>query len=142
MDFQQALNTFIAELTPQPWHYTTHDGGITLTVIPAGLREDEGCAEVLIRIKAIGQFFEVEAGIPSRDLPGMIEALTANRPWSHDTLDALCELTPFSGATVLAVTEDHDAEEDRPQVHIPEVQRMPLASALARALDVAKGWEH
>jgi hypothetical protein len=28
----------IADLAPQPWDFTTHDGITTLTVIPAGLR--------------------------------------------------------------------------------------------------------
>ncbi len=141
-DFHHALNTVIAELTPQPWDYTTHDGGITLTVIPAGLREDPGCAEVMIRISALGQFFDVEAGITTADMPSLIEALTGNRLWSHDTLDAVCELTPSSrGGMFLTLSEDNDAEEDRPQIHIPEVQRMPLVSALRRATDVAHGWE-
>lgn len=141
-DFRQALNAVIAELTPQSWDYLTHDGGINLTVIPAGLREDAGCAEVLIRISALGQFFDAEAGIPSRDMPAMIDALTGNRPWSHDTDDAFCELTPPSGGgMILTVSEDHDAVEERPQIHLPETQRLPLASALRRALDVARGWE-
>lgn len=141
MDFQQALNTVIAELTPQPWDYTDN-AGTTLTVIPAGLREDPGCAEVYVRIKAIGQFFDAEAGIPSRVLPGMIDALTGNRTWSYDTDEVIAEVTPFGGGgMILTVSEDYEAAEDQPQILIPEAQRMPLASALRRALDVARGWE-
>lgn len=141
MDFRDALNNVIAELTPQPWDYTTPDGITTLTVIPAGLREDPGCAEVLIRIKAVGQFFAVEAGIPSRDLPAMIDALSGNRLWSYDTDDVWAELTPFGGGgMILTITEDLE-DDDAPQIHIPEAQRLPLASALRRALDVARGWE-
>jgi hypothetical protein len=141
-DFRNVLNTVHVDLTPQPWYFTTHDGGITLTVTPAGLREDTGCAQVMIRISALGQFFDVEASIPTRDLPGMIDALTGNRPWSHETLDAICEMTPSgSGGMVLTVSEDNDAPEDRPQIHIPETERLPLASALRRAMDVARGWE-
>lgn len=141
MDFQQAINTVIAELTPQPWDYTDN-AGTTLTVIPAGLREDPGCAEVLIRIKAIGQFFDAEAGIPSRDMLAMIDALTGNRLWSYDTLDDVgVQLAPFGGGgMLLALSVDLEAD-DEPQIHIPEPQRLPLASALARALDVARGWE-
>lgn len=142
MNFHQALNTVLAELTPQPWEYTDN-GGTTLTVIPAGLREDPGHAEVLIHITALGQLFDAEAGVPSRDLPGMIDALTGNRPWSYDTLDdVLAELTPFGGGgMLLTLSEDPEAVEEQPQIHIPEQQRLPLASALRRALDVARGWE-
>jgi hypothetical protein len=142
VDFHQAINTVIAELAPQPWDYTTHDGGITLTVTPAGLREAPGDAEVMIRISALGQFFDVAAGIPSRDMPAMIEALTGNQPWSHDTDSALCELAPAAaGGMWLTVSEDDDEADDQPQIHIPEAQRLPFASALRRATDVARGWE-
>jgi hypothetical protein len=142
MDFQNALNTVVAELTPQPWDYTTHDGITTLTVVPAGLREDPGCAEVLIRIRAMGQFFDAEAGIPSRDLPAMVDALTGNRTWSYDTLDDVtATLTPFGGGGMLLTLSVDLEAEDEPQIHIPETQRLPFASALRRALDVARGWE-
>lgn len=131
---------FRANLTPQPWDYTDN-AGTTLTVIPAGLREDPGAAEVIVRITAIGQFFDADVGIPSRDLPAMIEALTGNRLWSYDTDEVLAELTPFGGGgMILTVTEDLE-DDDAPQIHIPEAQRLPLASALSRALDVARSWE-
>lgn len=143
MDFRDALTTVIAELTPQPWDYTDN-AGTTLTVIPAGLREDPGRAEVIVRIKAIGQFFDADAGIPSRDLPAMIDALTSNQPWTYDTLDDVtADLAPSSrgGMWLSIMPEDPDAVDDQPQIHIPEAQRLPLASALRRALDVARGWE-
>lgn len=141
MDFQNALNTAIAELTPQPWDYTDATG-TTLTVIPAGLREDPGCAEVIVRIRALAHSVDIEAGVPSRDLPSMIDALTGNRLWSYDTLDDITViLTPFGGGgMLLALSEDLDATEES-QVHVPEEQRLPLASALSRALDVARAWE-
>lgn len=141
MDFHTALNSVAADLTPQPWDYTTHDGVITLTVIPAGLREDPGCAEVLIRISAIGQFFDVEARMPSRDLPAMIDALTGNRLWSYDTDDVWAQLAPFGGGGMMLTLSEDLEDDDAPQIHIPEAQRLPLASALARALDVARSWE-
>jgi hypothetical protein len=143
VDFRDAINTTNAELTPRPWDYTTPDGGITLTVIPAGLRADPGDAEVLIRISAIGQFFDAEAGIPSRDLPAMIEALTGSRPWSYDGADgAACELDPAArGGMWLTVAPDPEPADEQPQIHIPDAQRLPLASALRRAGDVALGWE-
>ncbi|KOX32811.1 MULTISPECIES: hypothetical protein [Streptomyces] len=141
MDFHTAIASVTADLTPQPWTYTTHDGGITLTVVPAGLREDPGFAEVILRIGAIGQFFDVEACIPSREMPALIDALTGNRMWSYDTDDVWAQLTPFGGGgMLLTISEDLEAD-DEPQVHVPEGQRMPLASALRRALDVARGWE-
>lgn len=143
MDFKHALNAVIAELTPQPWDYTDN-AGTTLTVIPAGLREDPGCAEVIVRIKAIGQFFDADAGIPSSDLPAMIDALVGNRWWTYDTLDDIgVELTPSSGGGMWLsiMPEDPDLVDDQPQIRIPEAQRLPLASALRRALDVARAWE-
>ena len=139
MDFQDAINTVIAELTPKPWDWT-NNAGTTLTVIPAGLREDAGRAEVIIRIKAIGQFFDADAGIPSRDLPALIDALTNNQPWTYDTLDDVgVELSPAKGCMRLIL--EVDVEDDQPEILIPEAQRLPLASALRRALDVARGWE-
>lgn len=143
-DFRNALETVIAEITPQPWEYTTPDGGITLTVIPAGLRADPGDAEVLIRISALGQFFDAEAGVPSRDLPALVDALTDNQPWSYDPIgyDHAIEFAPLSnGGTLLALTEDPGTVDEQPQIVVPEGQRLPLASALRRALDVAQGWE-
>lgn len=143
MDFRNALETVIAEIAPQPWDYTD-PAGTTLTVIPAGLRADPGDAEVLIRISAIGQFFDAETGIPSRDLPAMIDALTGNQPWNYDPIgyDFAIELAPLSnGGTLLALTEDPDTVDEQPQIVVPEGQRLPLASALRRALDVAQGWE-
>lgn len=140
MNFRDALNNVIAELTPQPWDYTDN-AGTTLTVIPAGLREDPGCAEVIVRIKAIGQFFDADAGIPSRDLPAMIDALTDNRPWSYDTLDDVgVELAPADRGG-MRLTLSVDLEDNQPEILVPESQRLPLASALRRALDVARGWE-
>ena len=86
MDFRHAMNTVNAELTPQPWDYTAPDDGITLTVIPAGLREDPGHAEVYVRITTT-KTEAAQAAIASRYLPRMIAALTNNRMWFHDTLD-------------------------------------------------------
>ena len=141
MDFRTALNIVIAELTPQPWTYTD-TSGTTLTVTPAGLREDPGMAEILIRITAPGTD-PIEAGILTTDLPAMTDALTGNRMWSYETLIGVyCDLTPFGGGGMLLIlSEDPEAVEAQPQVHVPEPQRLPLASALGRALDVARSWE-
>lgn len=138
--FAHAIATVHAELTPQPWEYT--DGsGATLTVIPAALPEDPGYAEVYVTI-TVDKTHAVEAAITTSVLPTMIAALTGNRMWSHTTIDDVwCQLTPSGGGgMILALSEDPEATE-QPQVHIPEEQRLPLASALNRAADVARGWE-
>jgi hypothetical protein len=155
MNFQHALGIVIAELTPQPWGYTTDDG-TTLRVIPAGLRETAGYAEVLIRITqpdATGlceysitgpdSRGVAEVGVPTASLPDLIEALTERAGWEDAQLVAgmLTVLVDEEGVAV-TVTEVHSAErEETVFVRLPEAQRLPLAAALARALDVAKGWE-
>lgn len=136
-DFQHAMSTLIAELTPQPWEYT--DGaGTTLTVIPDGMRADAGCAEVLVRVTA-SHTVVAEVGITTADMPGLLNALSAGVAWTHDTVlsDVITVLPDGVGGIVLAVTE----EETTADLHLPEVQRLPLVSALRRATDVARGWE-
>lgn len=157
MDFNDALNTVIAELTPQPWDYTTPDA-TTLTVIPAGLREDPGCAQVLIRISGplvtgLHDFGitgpatkgAAEAGVTTTTLPSLIAALEGRAGWEQaegwgdptrivvtPTLDVTVTEGHHDGGVWVEVTES---------VRLPEKQRLPLASALRRALDVAHGWE-
>lgn len=141
MDFHTAVTHLVTDLTPRPWNYTDAPGTV-LTVAPAGLPEDPGCAEVLIFVSAPEQP-GTEAGVPSRDIPAMIDALTSNRMWSYDTLDDVSvTLLPFGGGGMtLAVSPDPDAAEDPPQVHIPEAEHPPFAAALRRALNAARGWE-
>ena len=156
MDFRDALNTVIAEITPQPWDYTTPDGGITLTVTPAGLRADEGDAEVLVRITrpdATGlcgygitgpdSRGVAEVGVTTSLLPALIRALTDRRPWADATLVAgTLAVAPDATGVGVLVTEVHGrGQEVTVSMHIPEQQRLPLASALRRAGDVARGWE-
>lgn len=145
MDFRDALNTVIAELTPQPWDYTTPDG-TTLTVIPAGLREDPGCAEVNVRI-TVDKIRAAEAAITTSVLPGLIDAIEANEPFEHEPrwgTDSL-RVIPSPAGPVLLVTEDDHRDgawhTESATINLPEAQRLPLASALRRALDVARGWE-
>ena len=155
MNFRDAFNIAIAELTPQPWDYTTEDGA-TLRIIPSGLRESAGYAEVLIRITradASGLYaFGItgpdsrgvaEVGVTTTDLPGLIQALTDQATWEDNDLvaGALTMRADPSGVAV-TVTEVHSAErEEKVFTTLPEAQRLPLASALGRALDVARGWE-
>jgi hypothetical protein len=141
VDFHAAYNQVVAELTPQPWDYTSVDGA-TLTVIPAGLPDNPGMAEVLIRITTPGAD-PIEAGITTTDLPAVIDTLASNKLCSDGTMtDMWYRLSPSGGGgMMLTLEEGPDAEEAAAQIHVPEAQRMPFASALRRALDVARGWE-
>lgn len=155
MDFQDALNNVIAELTPQPWTHTTPDG-TTLRVIPAGLRADKGTAEVYVRITradATGLYDYgitgpdsrgvAEVGVPTSLLPALIDALTEQSCWTDSNLVAgRLRVTPADDVVFVDIWEDHgDGRTVAVSVVLPEAQRMPLASALARAMDVARSWE-
>lgn len=155
MDFQNALNTVIAELTPQPWDYTDSEG-TTLRVIPAGLRADKGGAEVYVRVtradaSGLAEFGitgpnsrgVAEVGVTTTDLPKVIEALTERGWWADNTLvSGALLVAAASGGVVVGVTEVHGVGQHVDVgIVLPEAQRIPLASALARALDVARSWE-
>jgi hypothetical protein len=84
VNFNDALNTVIADLTPQPWDYTTDDGA-TLTVIPAGLPHAEpGTAEVYLRVTR-DKAHAAEAAITTTDLPNLITTLSSPiaEHWEH-----------------------------------------------------------
>lgn len=157
MDFHTALNIVIADLTPQPWDYTTPDG-MTLRVIPAGLREDPGRAEVLLRVSGpvvtglcsydlTGPETRgaAEVGVTTAVLPSLIAALEARAGW--ELVEGLGDPTEIVVTPTLHVTVTeghHDGNRWIPvteSVQLPEQQRLPLASALRRALDVAHDWE-
>lgn len=149
--FDDALNTVIAELTPQPWDYTTPDG-VTLTVIPAGLCEDPGNAEVYVRL-TVDKAHAAEAAITTTDLPNLIAALEQPltglweliQHWADGTRkawpDSTITLSPCTVGVEIAVREETDLGVLDASLVFPEEQRLPLASALRRALDVARGWE-
>ncbi|MER5750636.1 hypothetical protein [Streptomyces sp. NPDC002088] len=158
MDFRDALNTVIAELTPQPWDYTAPDG-TTLTVIPAGLREDPGAAEVYLRVTR-DKTHAAQAAITTIDLPALIAVLSEpiTEAWEHESHypDGTPKgrigswlgdhhglvLGPIGGGFVLTAMEEADDHGIvAASIVVPEEQRLPLASALRRALDVARGWE-
>ncbi|MFE5368178.1 hypothetical protein [Streptomyces mirabilis] len=155
MDFRDAINILAAELTPQPWDYTASDGA-TLRVIPAGLRETAGYAEVLIRITradatGLCEFGitgpnsrgVAEVGVTTTGLPALIEALTERTAW-EDTGLVFGALTvvPDAEGVMVRVTEIHGRDQEvTVSTVLPDAQRLPLASALRRALDVARGWE-
>jgi hypothetical protein len=149
MEFQDALSTVIAELTPQPWDYTTPDG-TRLRVIPEGLRQDPGGGVVLIRICEAAHVQVTPDGpeYPMRtgDVPALITALTDRREWTTSDWGDVLAVRPEGDGMRLAYTVyDRDttgqpADVDR-TVLVTEAQRLPLASALRRALDVARGWE-
>jgi hypothetical protein len=155
MDFNDALNIVTAELTPQPWDYTDAEG-TTLRIIPAGLRADPGEAEVYVRITradATGLYDYgitgpesrgvAEVGVTTTQLPAIIEALTERGWWGDTTLvSGALLVAAASGGVVVGVTEVHGAGRHVDVgVVLPEAQRLPLASALRRALDVARSWE-
>ncbi|WP_338683834.1 hypothetical protein QD712_25530 [Streptomyces acidiscabies] len=155
MNFHDALSSLLAELTPQPWDYTASDG-TTLRVIPAGVPSDPGTAEVYVRLTradATGLYeFGItgpnsrgvaEVGIPTANLPAMIQALTSRTRWEADHLvtDSLTATPDAEGVTV-EVTEVHSKErQETVSVRLPESQRLPVAAALRRALEVARDWE-
>lgn len=149
MDFRTALNIVIAELTPQPWDYTTPDG-TRLRMIPEGLRQDPGDGVVEIQICEAAHVQVTPDGpeYPMRtvDVPGLIAALTSRTEWTTSDWGDLLTVRPEGDGMRLAYTvygrdtTGQPADIDR-TIHVPEAQRMPLASALARALDVARSWE-
>lgn len=151
MDFHTALNSLLADLTPQPWTYTA-PGGTTLTVTPAGLIQDPGAAEVYIRI-TLNKTQAAQAAITTTDLPTLINALSEpitttwelTPHWPDGTpkglLDGGITLTPCFGGFTLTVTSEHGNATATAIMALPEACRPLLASALRRALDVARGWE-
>jgi hypothetical protein len=157
MDFRTAYNIVIADLTPQPWTHTTPDAH-TLRVIPAGLREDPGRAEVLIRVSGpvvtglcsydlTGPETRgaAEIGITTTVLPSLIAALEGHAGW--EMVEGLGDPTEIvvTPDLIVTVTEGHHDGREwiavTESVRLPEEQRLPLASALRRALDVARSWE-
>jgi len=159
MDFRDALNTAIGDLTPQPWDYTSADGA-TLTVIPAGLPHAEpGTAEVYLRVTR-DKTHAAEAAITTTDLPALVTALSepVTEHWEHaghwpdgtekgrigtwlGDLYGLA-LNPMQGGfSLTAMEDDGHGGITAASLTLPEAQRLPLASALRRALDVARGWE-
>jgi hypothetical protein len=149
MDFQTALNSVIADLTPQPWDWWT-PGGARLRIIPEGLRQDPGDGVVEIQICEAANVQAVPDGpeypMRSVDVPGLISALTNRTEWTTRDWGDLLTVRPEQDGMRLAYTVyDRDttgqlADIDR-TILVPEAQRLPLASALARALDVARSWE-
>ena len=84
MDFNTALNSVIADFTPQPWDWWTPEG-TRLRVIPEGLRQDPGDGVVEIQICPAAHVQVTPTGphYPMRtvDVPALIAALTDRREW-------------------------------------------------------------
>jgi len=141
--FRDAVAHVLAGLTPQPWDYTTPDG-VTLTVIPEGLPSEPGYAEVTVRVTA-SKHQAAEIGIMTPAIPALIAALEAPAVWEHSTVtDDVLTVTLTSDGLALRVLERYFSPTNPDRVvemRLPADQRMPLASALRRALDVARGWE-
>ena len=149
MDFKDAWNIVRAELTPQPWDWWTTDG-TRLRVIPEGLRQDPGHGVVEIQISEAAHVQAIPDGpeYPMRtvDVPGLIAALTDCTEWTTTDFGDTLTVRPEGDGMRLAYTVyDRDttgqmADVDR-TILLPPEQRLPLASALSRALDVARAWE-
>jgi hypothetical protein len=80
------------------------------------------------------------------DVPGLITALTDRTEWTTTDWGDVLTVRPEGDGMRLAYTVYDRDTTGRPadverSILVPEAQRMPLASALARALDVAKSWE-
>ena len=159
MDFHTILNQVTAELTPQPWDYTD-TSGTTLTVIPAGLPHAEpGAAEVYLRVTR-DKTHAAEAAITTTDLPALITTLAEpiTGHWEHQPhwpdgtekgrigtwlgdLYGLALNPMQDGFSLTALEDDGHGGITAASITLPESQRLPFASALRRALDVAQGWE-
>lgn len=150
MDFHQALNIVSAELDPQPWDHTTPDG-TRLRVIPEGLSQGPGDGVVLIQICEHADVQVIPDGpeysARTADMSGLINALTDRSEWTgrEGWGDVLTVRPEADGMRLAYSVWDRDttgqaADVDRTMV-LPEEQRMPLVSALRRAMDVAIGWE-
>jgi hypothetical protein len=142
-DFRHALDAIIAETTPQPWDYTTPNG-TTLTVIPAGLREDKGNAEVIIRITT-DKTTAAEVGVTTQHMTAVLHAIDTNDSLQHATwLGDVLASTPIEGGGLSLLVSEVQYDPRREvtaTIILPAEQRLPFASALRRALDVARGWE-
>lgn len=131
MDFRDALNIVIAEITPQTWTYTNADGA-TLTVVPAGFRADKDTAEVVFRVSE-----DIEEWVRTPDVQRIIDALRAGESWADTSYGWGVDVAVADDGVTVAVHQDGNPT----AVLLPPEQRLPLASALARALDVARAWE-
>lgn len=131
MDFHTALGIVLAELDPKPWTYTDTDGH-TLTVVPAGFRADKDEADVIVRVSD-----DVEEWVKTPEVAKLVTALREGVSWSDLCSGWGTEVTVNDlGVTVAVWQKGVPAS-----VTLPTAQRLPLASALDRALDVARGWE-
>lgn len=150
MDFHDAIRIVTAEPTPQPWDYTSAEG-TRLRIIPEGLRQDPGDGVVLIQICPAANVQVTPDGpeysVRTAYMPELINALTDRTEWTtEDGWSDVLTVRPDGDGMRLAYTVwDRDtpgepADVDR-TILVPESQRLLLASALRRALDVARGWE-
>lgn len=129
-DFKTALGIVLADLDPKPWAYTTPDG--TLTVVPAGFRADRDETEVIIRVSD-----DVEEWVKTPEIAALVDALNKGESWTNLGSGWGTEVIVDGCGVTVAVWQKRTPT----SITLPPEQRLPLASALARALDVARGWE-
>lgn len=131
MDFRTAWNIVRAELDPKPWEYTTPDGA-TLTVVPAGFRADKDEAEVIIRVSD-----DIEEWVKTPEIADLVAALRAGNSWTNLYSGWGVEAAVNDLGVTIAVWQKGVST----SIALPPEQRLPLASALDRARDVARAWE-
>ncbi|MET9150050.1 hypothetical protein ABZX82_02025 [Streptomyces griseoflavus] len=129
MDFSTAWNIIRAEITPQPWTYTA--GGATLTIEPAGLPAEEDGAEVVFQVGDVMEW------VRTPDVQRLVDALTAGESWGDADYGWGLDVAVADDGVTVAIVQDRKAT----PVTLPASERMPLASAIRRALDVARAWE-
>lgn len=129
--FRDALAVVFAEIDPQPWSYTNTDGA-TLTVVPAGFPAEPDSADVVFRVSG-----DVEEWVRTPDVQRIVDALRAGESWADTSYGWGVEVEVADDGVTVSVYQHGSPT----SVTLPPEQRMPLASAVARALDVARGWE-
>ncbi|MEY9842496.1 hypothetical protein [Streptacidiphilus sp. EB103A] len=135
--FRQAWNTVVAELTAQPWDFTDADG-TTVTVIPEGLPQGPGEGAVVLRITE-NHHRAAEAYVTTAQMPDLVASLHADAPAELPGVLATVTTGPGPDGGLVLGVEQYDGVTAR--AVLPSPVRSHLAAALARAADVARGWE-
>jgi hypothetical protein len=129
-DFRTALGMVLAELTPQPWTYTNTEN-ITLRIEPACMPAGRDEAEVVFYVG------EVMEWVRTPDVQRLVDALTAGESWDDSDYGWGLDVEVDDEKVRVSIVQDRVPA----SVTLPASQRMPLVSAIRRALDVARGWE-
>lgn len=129
-----------------PWHpYTVRSGRHERGCLVVGDPHDAALCAGLWGRTDPAPAHAAEVGVTTTYMVSLLHAIEQRVIWEHETsVGAMLDVaTEHDGALFLAVTEVHDDPRRKvvATVYLPEAQRQPLASALRRATDVARGWE-